>query len=133
MFYKFTGNWELNIAWFRTLKGKIETPTQKDPNFSLTESIFPNAGWEAETLSSSMILLGTCRPYLCANEFEGKHVLMILLQTLKHKILQKIILKSDYAIKRLGGLTRMEKVLQQLWICKILVRQNLHKDRTIAG
>ena len=69
---------------------------------------------------------------MCANEFEGKHVLMILLQTLPHKILQRIILKSDYAIKRLGGLTRMEKVLQQLWICKILVRQNLHKDRTFG-
>ena len=101
MFYKFTGNWELNIAWFRTLKGKIETPAQKDPNFSLTESIFPNAGWEAETLSSSMILLGTCRPYLCANEFEEKHACMILLETLPHtfQILQIIVLKSDYSIK----------------------------------
>ena len=101
MLYKFTGNWELNIAWFRTLKGKIETPTQKDPNFSLTESIFPNAGWEAETLSSAMILLGTCRPYLCANEFEEKHACMILLETLPHtfQILQIIVLKSDYSIK----------------------------------
>ena len=93
MFYKFTGNWELNIAWFRTLKGKIETPTQKDPNFSLTESIFPNAGWEAETLSSSMILLGTCRPYLCANEFEEKHY------HIPYQILQIIVLKSDFSIR----------------------------------
>ena len=102
-------------------KRKNRDPCPKRAKFLPNRVPIPKCRWEAESLSSSMILLGTCRPYLCANEFEKKHACMILLETLPHtfQILQIIVLKSDYSIKWLGGLTGMQKVLQQRWICKI--------------